>query len=45
MASEHSGVGLDGKDRITAGNHVESPKEAQDDTIGSEDNPNIGKGI
>lgn len=44
MASEHSGIGLDGKDRITAGNHIESPKEAQDGTIDSEDNPNIGKG-
>lgn len=43
MASEHSSIGLDGKDRITAGNHVESPKEAQDGTIGGEDNPNIGK--
>lgn len=44
MASEHSGIWLNGKDRITAGNHVESPKEAQDGTIDSEDNPNIGKG-
>lgn len=44
IASEHSGIGLDGKNRITAGNHVESPKEAQDGTIGGEDNPNIGKG-
>ena len=44
MASEHSGIRLNGKDRITAGNHVESPKEAQDGTIDSEDNPNIGKG-
>lgn len=44
MASEHSGIWLNGKDRITAGNHVESPKEAQDGTIDSEDNPSIGKG-
>ena len=44
MASEHSGIWLNGKDRITAGNHVESPKEVQDGTIDSEDNPNIGKG-
>ena len=44
MASEHSGIWLNGKDRITAGNHVESSKEAQDGTIDSEDNPNIGKG-
>ena len=43
MASEHSGIWLNGKDRITAGNHVESPKEAQDGTIGGEDNPNVGK--
>lgn len=43
MASEHSGIGLDGKDRIAAGNHVEGPKEARDGTIGDEDNPNIGK--
>lgn len=45
MASGHSGIRLNGKDRITAGNHVESPKEAQDGTIGGEDNPNIGKKI
>ena len=43
MASEHSGIWLNGKDRVTAGNHVESPKEAQDGTIGGEDNPSIGK--
>ena len=42
MASEHSGIWLNGKDRVTAGNHVESPKEAQDGTIDSE--ANIGKG-
>ena len=42
MASEHSGIWLNGKDRVTAGNHVESPKEAQDDTIDSK--TNIGKG-
>lgn len=45
MASGHSGIGLEGKDRITADNHVESPKETQGDTIGGEDNPNIGKKI
>lgn len=44
MASEHSGIGQDSKDRTFAENRAESPKEAQDGTIGGEDNPNIGKG-
>ncbi len=44
MASEHSGIGLDSKNGTLTDNCAESPKEAQDGTIGGKDNPNIGKG-
>lgn len=45
MASEHSGIGLDSKNGTLTDNRAGSPKEAQDGTIGGEDNPNIGKRI
>lgn len=39
MASEHSGIGQDSKNGTLTDNRAGSPKEAQDGTIGGEDNP------